>query len=105
MRRFTTPTLHITLKYKNGTLADDLQFDYILLSIENDGKLIERTIPYSEVTEAQFDVTLSQEETGSLKENSTYEVILNIMIAETRIGTSIQRFKVERNLHNEVIFV
>ena len=103
MRRFTTPTLHITLKYKNGELATDLNFDYILLSIANEGNLIERTIEYGEVTEAQFDVTLTQEETGSLKVGSVYEAELNIMIGSTRIGTSIQRFKVDRNLHNEVI--
>ena len=75
----------------------------VISAIINEGNLIERTIEYGEVTEAQFDVTLTQEETGSLKVGSVYEAELNIMIGSTRIGTSIQRFKVDRNLHNEVI--
>ena len=104
MRRFTTPTLHITLRYKKTKEpASDLDFDYILLTIENDGNLIERIIPYDEVEDAQFDVFFTQEETGSLKENTDYEAELNIMIGTRRIATAIKRFKVSRNLHNEVI--
>ena len=95
--------MHITLKYKDGTLATDLDYDYILVTIANEGTVIEKTIPKSEVEEAQFDILFTQEETGSLVVGSHYEVELNIMWGEIRIGTSIQRFKVERNLHNEVI--
>ena len=65
MRRYTTPTLHITLRYeKTKELATDLDFDYILVTIENEGNKIEKTVPKSEVVEAQFDLHFTQEETG-----------------------------------------
>ena len=104
MRRFTTPTLEITLRWESTKeLATDLEFDYVLMTIDNEGQLIEREIPKSQFENATTQVRFTQEETGSLKVGTSYEVELNIMIGEDRIGTAIQRFEVKKNLHNEVI--
>lgn len=105
IKRFETPTLPITLRYKDGTVADDYVFDFLIFTIENNKKRIDKRVEYSEVTEGKFNIEFTQEETGSLVDGSVYEIQLNIMIGEDRVPTDIQRGKVERNLYNEVIIV
>ena len=103
MIEYTTPTLPITIKYRDGTVASDLEFDYVLLTLSGEGMRIERKVDYEDVTEGRFEVELTQEETGSLIANSTLEAQLNIMIGSNRIGTNIKKLTVTKNLHGEVI--
>ena len=105
MRRFATPTLPITIQYSDKTIADDLQFDFVIVTFSNGNNIVEKTVPFSQVEGGKFSVELSQEETGSMEDGSVYEVELNIMIGDKRIPTDIKRGKVQRNLHNEVIMV
>ena len=105
MRRFETPTLPITLRYKDGTVASDLEFDFLLLTIKNDSYKLEKRVEYADVSEGKFNIEFTQEETGALIDGTIYEMQLNIMVNEDRIVTDIKSGKVERNLHNEVIIV
>ena len=102
MRKFSTPTLPITIQYKDKTPID-FEFDYLLFTIKNEGRCIEKQIPFSEVVDGKFNIEFTQEETGMLEDNTVYEIELNLMIGDRRIPTDIKRGKVLRNLHNEVI--
>ena len=103
MIKFTTPTLPITIKYRDGTVASDLEFDYVLLTLSCAKTKIERRVEYADVHEGHFEVKLTQEETGALLENSSIEAQLNIMVDTTRIGTNTKKLTCSKNLHNEVI--
>lgn len=103
MRQFTTPSLKITLKRKDGTIATDLEFDYLIFSIRSECFKIDKQIPFSEVQEGIFYVLLSQEETARLKIDSNVEVEVNFFAGQGRFATSIKRVKVDRNLLNRVI--
>ena len=103
MRKYETPTLPITLRYCDGTIATDLEFDYILFTLTNKNYTIEKRIDVSEVEEGKFYIEFTQEETGALDDKEIYEMQLNIMMNNDRVPTDIKRGKVERNLHNEVI--
>lgn len=105
MRRFATPTLPITLRYRNKTIAEDFEFDYFIFTIANENRIIEKNIPYDSEAKGVYYATFTQEETGSLCDGSVYEMQLNVMVGEQRIPTEIKRGKVQRNLHNEVIIV
>lgn len=105
MKRYETPTLPITLRYKDGTVASDFVFDFLIFTIENNKTRLDKRVEYSETTEGKFNIEFTQEETGSLIDGTVYEIQLNIMVGEDRIVTDIQRGKVERNLYNEVIII
>ena len=103
MKRYETPTLPITLRYDDGTVASDYVFDFLIFTIVNNKIRIDKRIEYSETSEGKFNVEYTQEETGSLTDGSVYEFQINIMVGEDRVVTDIKRGKVERNLYNEVI--
>lgn len=103
MRQYTTPTLNIKITYRNGIVAEDLDFDYVLLTIRCGDYKIEREVPKSQTDHGTFSVKLTQEETGGLKVGELCEIELNVMAGTTRIGTQIHRVTVCRNLHDEVV--
>ncbi len=103
MIEFTTPTLTNTIRYRDGTVASDLVFDYVLLTLSNECAKIERKVDYTDVHEGVFGVELTQAETGALKPGSVVEAQLNVMVDTTRIGSKTKRLTVTKNLHNEVI--
>lgn len=102
MRRFTTPTLNITIKRENGEVATDLIFDYLMFTIKSNGKRIDKTIPFSEVQEGKFKVRYTQEETGQMGGCSVKSEI-NFFTNNTRVGTIIKCINLDDNLVNEVI--
>lgn len=95
MIKWTTPTLKCTI-------PSELIFDYILLTIKQGNTKIEKTIQSSEVSEGEFNVTFTQEETGQLSKGKV-EVQLNLMNGITRLATSIVELELTKNLHDEVI--
>ena len=102
MRRFTTPTLNITIKKKSGEVATDLVFDYLIFTIKANGKRVDKRVEYSEVTEGTFKVRLSQEDTGLLG-SVVVKAELNFFLGETRLATLIKSIDLAENLVNEVI--
>lgn len=105
IRRFETPTLPITLKYDDGSVASDLEFDFLIFTMTSKTYKIEKRVEASEVEEGKFYIRFTQEETGALDDKEIFEMQINIMLNDDRIGTDIKRGEVERNLHNEVIVV
>lgn len=103
MREFTTPTFNITIKYRDGTIASDFEFDYVLFTLVNECGVIEKKILYEETTEGRFQIDFTQAETGSLKPGSTAECELNVMRGEKRIASIIKKITISKNLHKGVI--
>lgn len=103
MRQYTTPTLNITLKYKDGTVASDLEFDYLVFSLRSACYKIDRKIQKESVEEGVFSVTFTQEETSKMKLNDNVEMELNFFKGQTRFATNIQQMKIDRNLLQEII--
>lgn len=105
MKRYETPTLPMTLRYRDGTVASDYLFDFLIFTIVNENVRFDKRIEYSETSEGKFNIEFTQEETGALTDGTVYEMQLNIMVGDDRVVTDIKRGKVERNLYNEVIII
>ena len=102
MRKFTTPTLNITIKKKSGEVATDLVFDYLIFTLKANGKRLDKTIEFAEVDEGTFKVRFTQEETGAFSGMSVRAEI-NFFTGATRLGTLIKTIDLEENLIDEVI--
>ena len=103
MRQYTTPTLNITLKHKDGTVASDVEFNYLIFSLRSACYKIDRKIESSEVVDGAFSVTFTQEETSKMKLGDTVEMELNFFLGDTRFATNIKRIDIDRNLLQKVI--
>lgn len=102
MRKFTTPTLAITLKKKTGEIASDLVFEYLIFSLKSGTKRLDKRVESAEVTEGTFKVIYTQEETGAFM-GATVRAEINIFSGSTRLGTLIKDVNLEENLINEVV--
>ena len=102
MRKFTTPTLNITIKKKSGEVATDLVFDYLIFTLKASSKRLDKTIEYAEVEEGTFKVRFTQEETGAFSGMSV-KAEINFFAGSTRLGTLIRTIDLEENLIDEVI--
>lgn len=102
MRKFTTPTLNITIKKKSGEVATDLVFDYLIFTLKANGKRLDKAIEYAEVEEGTFKVRFTQEETGAFSGMSV-KAEINFFTGSTRLGTLIRTIDLEENLIDEVI--
>ena len=102
MRKFTTPTLNVTIKRKSGEVATDLQSDYLLFTIKANGKRIDKRIEFAEVTEGVFKVHFTQEETGAFM-GIQVQAEINFFAGEKRLGTLIKTIRLDENLVDEVI--
>lgn len=96
MIKWTTPTLKCTI-------PNDLQLDYVLLTLKQNSIAIEKRIEAANITDGVFEVYFTQEETGQFYKNMSIEAQLNIMHGETRLATNIVQLKITENLHDEVI--
>lgn len=102
MRKFTTPTLTITLKKQSGEVASDLIFDYLIFTLKDNNQRLDKKIQASEVSEGTFKVRFTQEETGSFM-NRSARAEINFFSGTTRLGTLIKTINLDENLVNEVI--
>lgn len=102
MRKYTTPTLNITIKNKEGEVVTDLVFDYLLFTIKANGKRIDKTVQYSEVSDGTFKVRYTQEETGAFS-GMHVQAEINFFTGTNRVGTLIKNIKLNENLVNEVV--
>ena len=96
MRKFTTPTLNITIKKKDGSVASDLTFDYLLFTIKTSGKRVDKRVEYSEVTDGRFSVRFTQEETGAFG-NVQAQAEINFFSGSTRVATIIKTMRLDEN--------
>lgn len=96
MIKWTTPTLAITI-------PSDLMFDYLILTLKGAKATYDKRVEYSEVTEGQFEVTLSQEETGTFMSGERVEAQINFFYDEKRIATYPQMLYVTKNLLNKAV--
>lgn len=103
MRQYTTPTLNITIKYRDGEIASDLEFDYLIFSLRSECFGLDRKIEKNQVIDGMFSVTFTQEETAMLTKGQTIEMELNFMNNDNRFATNIQKMRVDKNLLNEVM--
>ena len=103
IRQYTTPTLNITLRYHDGTIADDLVFDYLIFTLKSACYEISRQVLYEEVKEGKFKINFTQEETAKMHINEVVEMELNFFDNDKRFATNIQRMQIDRNLLNRVI--
>jgi len=103
MRQYTTPSLKITLKHKDGTLATDIVFDYLIFSVRNKCYKIDKQVLYEDVVEAQFNVSFTQEETAKFRLDDQIEMEVNFFLNKKRFATDIKGMMVDRNLLMEVI--
>ena len=103
MRQYTTPTLNITLKNNDGSVASDLVFDYLIFSLRSACYRIDKQINSSQVVEGVFSVDFTQEEKSKMKLNDDIEMEINIFQNDKRYATNIKRMKVDRNLLQEII--
>lgn len=103
MRQYTTPILNITLKYKDGTTATNLEFDYLIFSLRSKCYKIDKTIQKEMVEEGVFSVSFTQEETSQMKLGETVEMELNFFYQDIRFATNIKQMKIDRNLLQEII--
>ena len=94
--KWTTPTL--TCKIPEG-----LVFDYIIFTLSQNEKTVERRIDKSEVVDNKFNVFITQEETGQFSKNFLVKAQLNILLGENRQGTNTLTLKITENLHDKVI--
>jgi len=102
MRQYTTPTLVVTIKYKNGEIASDFDFDYLIFSVANNKRRLDKKVMFADVVEGVFHVKFTQNETGAF-EGTDNEYQLNFFVGDARTATSIKHGKMQRNLLNEVI--
>lgn len=102
MRRFTTPTLPITIKRKTGEVASDLVFDYLIFTIKAGKKRVDKYVQFSDYSEGKFLVKYTQEETGSF-EGVNVRAEINFFTGSTRVATIIKTINLAENLIDEVI--
>lgn len=102
MRKFTTPTLNITLKKRTGEVATDLLFDYLLFTLKDGKNRLDKRIEYADVTDGNFKIRFTQAETGSFASQSVRAEI-NFFNGDVRLGTIIKTINLEENLVNEVV--
>lgn len=103
MRTYTTPTLRITLKKRNGEIATDLIFTHLILTIKADKARVDKRVEASEVVEGVFTVRLTQEETGSLSSYGPARAEINLWNGATRLATLIKSLNIDGNLIDEVM--
>ena len=102
MRKFTTPTLNITIKKKTGEVATDLIFDYLIFTLKASGKRLDKRVEFAEVDEGTFKVRFTQEETGAFSGMSV-KAEINFFSGTTRLGTLIKSIVLDENLIDEVV--
>lgn len=102
MRKFTTPTLNITIKRKSGEVASDLVFDYLIFTLKTGDKRLDKRIDFAEVEEGIFKVRFTQEETGAFT-GMQARAEINFFEGSTRVGTLIKSINLDENLIDEVI--
>lgn len=111
MRRYTTPTLQITITKQVGTDecgrpiyedATDLVFDYLLFAIKDDAHKVVKRVEFSQVEAAKFNVHFTQEETGWF-DGVVAEAQINFFTGETRVATIIRTINLTENLIDEVV--
>lgn len=111
VRRYTTPTLPITIKKKVGEDecgrpiyedATDLVFDYLIFTMKDETHRIDKRVDFAQVQDAKFTVRFTQEETGSF-DGIQARGEINFFTGETRVATAIQTINLAENLINEVI--
>lgn len=103
MRAYTTPTLNITIKRKDGTAATDLDFTYLIFTLKGGKVRIDKRIEVADVEDGVFTVTLTQEETGSLPSRGTVFAEINFFSGSTRTATLIKQLDIDDNLIDEVV--
>lgn len=96
MIKWTTPTLEMTV-------PEGLDFDWLLLTFEQQNYKVEKIVDGSAIVDNKFYVTFSQEETSEFKVNSKVEVQINMMNGTERIATLIDELSVSKNLHDSYI--
>lgn len=102
MRKYTTPTLNITIKNKSGEVANDLVFDYLIFSLKTGSKRIDKRVEFADVTDGAFQVSYTQEETGSLP-SMQVRAEINLFIGDVRVASTIKEISLNENLLNEVV--
>lgn len=111
VRRYTTPTLPITIKKKVGEDehgapiyedATDLVFDYLLFTIKTEEVRVDKRVEFSEVEAAKFMVRFTQEETGRF-EGIEARTEINFFTGDTRVATLIKTINLSENLIDEVM--
>lgn len=105
MRIFTTPTLNIHIRKKDGSPATDLEFEYLIFTIKSlDGKTrLDKRMESSEVSEGSFVIELTQEETGMFEADETLRAEINFFNADKRLATLIKATSMDDNLIDEVV--
>lgn len=101
MIKWTTPTL-------TCILPDDVDYDYVILTLKQGSVVVEKTIQASEIQDGQFTATFAQSETGQFDASNMYEYVeaqLNIVKGDTRLATNIVKLEIDKNLHNEAISI
>lgn len=96
MIKWTTPTLKCTI-------PNDLNFDYIILTLKQSDKKVEKKVIYDDVKDGVFYTTFTQEETSKFDKNVRLLAQLNIMSGDTRLATNIVELSIGDNLHNEML--
>lgn len=103
MRTFTTPDLRIRLIRKDGSVATDLEFEYLIFTLRGCNTRLDKRVDASEVEEGVFSLTLTQEETGAFPEGATVRAEINFFNGNKRLGTLIKALSLEENLIDEVV--
>lgn len=103
MREYTTPTLKITIKYRDGRIADDLVFTKLIFSLKGECLRIDKEIPSEDVIEGKFNVNLTQDETAQLRYGKKVRAEINFLYGEKRFATNILPLRIDENILNEVI--
>ena len=96
MIRWTTPTLEMTV-------PEGLEFDWLLLTFQQQSLVVEKIVDGSAIVDNKFYVTFSQEETSEFKTSVKVEVQINMMNGTERIATLIDELIVTKNLHDSYI--
>lgn len=103
MRIYTTPTLNITIKRRDGTVVTDLEFEYLIFTIKEGKNRLDKRVEASEVSEGTFQVNLTQEESGMFSSYGTAKAEINIFNGSSRVATLIKSLNIDDNLIEEVM--
>lgn len=95
MRKWTTPSFKCTI-------PSDVQFDYIIVTFQQNCHKLEKTILPSEVEEGIFYLNFTQEE-SAMFETGNVEVECNFMLGDVRMASGLETIYVKKNLHDELI--
>ena len=102
MRKFTTPTLNITIKNNQGEVVTGLVFEYLIFTLKTPDKRLDKRVEYADYQEGTFKIRFTQEETGAFSGMSARAEI-NFFNGDIRLGTIIKTINLEENLIDEVI--